>query len=34
MEAHAVFVASDAASFVTEHLLILDGGYLASGVNQ
>lgn len=30
----AVFLASDAASFVTGHLPVVDGGILASGVNQ
>jgi len=30
----AIYLSFDAASFVTGQVLVVDGGFLASGVNQ
>ena len=30
----AILLASDCASFITGHCVTVDGGFLASGVNQ
>jgi NAD(P)-dependent dehydrogenase (short-subunit alcohol dehydrogenase family) len=34
LDGGAIDLVSDAASFVTGEILVIDGGFLASGVNQ
>jgi NAD(P)-dependent dehydrogenase (short-subunit alcohol dehydrogenase family) len=34
LQGAAVLLASESASFITGHVLVVDGGFLASGVNQ